>query len=237
VARYTRHQLKQDKFAEAAAETLHWTVVHRKTIVIASSVAGVLLAAALGGWLYLRHQDGKASEELGAAVRTLSAPLGAADPNAPGVETFPTAKERAQAAEKKFREIAGKYRFTRTAEIAHYLAGVTAAELGDSATAEKELAVVAGSRSKDLAPLARLATAAMYHGQGRDADAIKIYKELIDHPSPAVPKALVQLELASLYEESQPAEAIRIYQQIKIEDPNGPAGQIASSRLELVTQP
>ncbi|HXE91770.1 MAG TPA: tetratricopeptide repeat protein [Terriglobales bacterium] len=234
---YTRHQLKQDKFAEAAAETLHWTVVHRKTIVTASGIAGVVLAAVLGGWLYLRHQDGKASEELGAAVRTLTAPLGAPDPNAPGIQTFPTAKERAQAAQKKFREIAEKYRFTKTAEIAHYLAGVTAGELGDVATAEQELAKVAGSRNKDLAPLAKLAMAAMYHGQGRDADAIKIYKELIDHPTPAVPKTLVQLELAALYEESQPAEAVRLYQQIKIEDPNGPAGQIASSRLELVMQP
>ncbi|MDP9262733.1 MAG: tetratricopeptide repeat protein, partial [Acidobacteriota bacterium] len=73
--------------------------------------------------------------------------------------------------------------------------------------------------------------ASFYRSQKRDAEAIQLYRELIENPSGTVPKATAQLELGSLYEEKQPAEAGKLYQQVRIENPAGAAGEIAAARM------
>ena len=232
---YTRHQLKEDKLAEAAKGTVHWAVEHRGKLITASTVVGILLVVGLGGWAFLRHRDGQASVALGAAIRTYNTPLRSpASPAQPGVPSFTSAKERAQAAQKEFLETAGKYSYTRSAEVARYMAGLAAVDLGDTATAERELKALAGSHNRDLAPLAKMALASLYRSQKQEAEAIKLYKELIDQPTLTVPKSMAQLELASMYEIAQPAEAMRIYQQIKVENPTSPAAQLAQGRIAAV---
>ncbi len=232
---YTRHQLKEDKLADAAKGTVHWAVAHRGKLIAVSTVAGLLLIAGIGGWAFLRHRDAQASVALGAAIRTYNTPLSAPEtPAQPGVKTFTSAKERAQAAQKEFLEIASKYSYTRTAEVARYMAGLVAVDLGDAAAAERELTAIAGSHNRDLAPLAKMALASLYRSQKKEADAIKLYKELIDQPTRTVPKSMAQLELASMYETTQPAEAMRLYQQIKTENPTSPAAQLAEGRINAV---
>jgi TolA-binding protein len=232
---YTRHQLKEDKLADAAKGTVHWAVEHRGKLIAVSTVVGLLLIAGIGGWAFLRHRDSQASVALGAAIRTYNTQLSTAEtPAQPGVKKFTSAKERAQAAQKEFLEIASKYSYTRTAEVARYMAGLVAVDLGDVASAERELNAIAGSHNRDLAPLAKMALASLYRSQRREADAVKLYKELIDQPTRTVPKSLAQLELASMYENSQPAEAMRLYQLIKVENPNSPAAQLAEGRINAV---
>ncbi|MGH9602801.1 MAG: tetratricopeptide repeat protein [Terriglobales bacterium] len=232
---YTRHQLKEDRLADAAKDTVHWAVAHRGKLIAVSTVVGLLLIAGLGGWAFLRHRDAQASVALGAALRTYNTQLRSPEsPAQPGVPSFTSAKERAQAAQKEFLEIASKYSYTRTAEVARYMAGLVAVDLGDAASAERELKAIAESHNRDLAPLAKMALASLYRSQKREADAIKLYKELIDQPTHTVPKSMVQLELASLYETTQPAEAMRIYEQIKTESPTSPAAQLAQGRIAAV---
>ncbi len=232
---YTRHQLKEDRFAEAAKGTAHWAVAHRGKLIAASVTVGVLLVAGLGGWLFLRQRDAQASVALGAALRTYNTQLRAPDvPAQPGVPSFASAKERAQAAQKEFLEIAHKYSYTRSAEVARYMAGLLAVDLGDAAAAERELKAIAASHNRDLAPLARMALASLYRSQKKEAEAVKLYQELIDQPARTVPKAMAQLELASMYEASNPAEALRIYEQIKAENPGTPAERLAEGRVAAV---
>ena len=51
----------------------------------------------------------------------------------------------------------------------------------------------------------------------------------------SIPKVTAQLELASIYESTQPADAMRIYEQIRSENPKGgPAVEQANSRLATV---
>ena len=229
---YTRHQLKEDKFADAAKGTFSWAVGHQKLVTVASTA--VLLAAALGvgGWAFLQWREQKASFELGGALRTYQRPLrpAGAPPN-PDFPSFAFAAERAKTARAQFQAVADRYSYTPSGRMARYYVGLTAMESGDTAAAERELKAIAASGNKDLAPLGKLALATLYHSRKRDADAIQLYRELIDHPSESVPKATAQLELASLYEEKQPAEANKLYQQVRIEDPTGVAGEIAASRL------
>ena len=98
--------------------------------IISVVAVAVVLAAVIGGWYYLSAQDEKASLELSQAVRTMDTPLAPRrGPAQPDVPSFTSAKERAQAAQKQFQAIVDKYPHTRTADMAHYFLGVTAAEL------------------------------------------------------------------------------------------------------------
>ena len=49
-----------------------------------------------------------------------------------------------------------------------------------------------------------MALAEVYHDNGKNIDAIDIYKGLIDHPTVSVGKSTAQLSLASLYEAMGP---------------------------------
>ena len=233
MARYTRHQLKEDKLAEAAKGTVTWAGHHQKLVTLGSSVLLAVVALGIGGWAFLQWREQKASFDLGSALRTYQRSLRpAGTPPNPDFPSFASAGERAKAARAEFQAVADHYSYTRSGRMARYYVGLTAMESGDTATAERELKEVADSGNKDLAPLGKFALASLYRSQKHDAEAIQLYRQLIDQPSNSVPKTMAQLELASLYEEKQPAEASRLYQQIRVEDPAGAAGEIAATRLE-----
>ena len=119
--------------------------------------------------------------------------------------------------------------------MARYFAGITFHEMGDNAAAEKALKDVAGSRYKEIASLAKLALAGIYHDTQRDPEAIALYKDLADHPTASVGKTTAQFMLASLYQESgQPDQARALYQQMQKESPASPIAQIATQKLQAM---
>jgi predicted negative regulator of RcsB-dependent stress response len=236
----TRHQLKSDRFARgtiAAAEaTAHWTSEHRSKLVVGILIVLVVLGAVLGTWYYLEQQDGKANVRLSEAVRTLSTQIRpAGTPETPNVSSFASPEERAAAAKKQLQAIVDQYPHTRTADIARYMLGTTAIEVGDNATAEKQLREVADIHNRNISSLAKLALAGVYGNTNRTKDALDLYKQLIDKPSDTVSKVTAQLQLAELYESSQqPAEAKRMYEQIAKENPKTEAEQIAQTKLQAL---
>ena len=232
--RYTRQELKQDKFAETAKEAVHWTVAHRSTIV--NSVIGLLAAIAIvaGVFWYRDHRNTTASQQLGDALLLYNAPIGA--PPQGKMVTFNTVAERATAAKKEFYRISNDYGSTRSGQLAHYFAALSEVDLGNYKVAEDQMKDVAKSHDADVSSLAKLALASIYRSQGKDADATAVYKELIESPSLSVPKTTAQLALADLYEAKQPAEAKKLYQQVAKDDPKGPAGQLATARDKAITQ-
>jgi predicted negative regulator of RcsB-dependent stress response len=236
----TRHQLKADRFTQAtigAAEaTAHWTVEHKSKIIVTLVVAVVLVAAVGGSWYYLAQQDAKAQVELGQAVRTLETQIRpAGTPETPNFPSFGSVEERAAAAKKQLQAIVDQYPHTRTADIARYMLGTTAIEIGDNATAEKQLKDVANTGNRDIASLAKLALASLYGNENRTKDALDLYKQLIDKPSDTVSKVTAQLQLAELYESSQqPGEAKKIYEQIVKENPKTEAEQMAQTKLQTL---
>jgi predicted negative regulator of RcsB-dependent stress response len=228
---YTRQQLKHDKFAETVAEQVSWAVEHQKTIATVAIAAVVAVVILAGGWIYYNQRDQAASAEIGSALRIYDAPLRSPNAPKPDYTTFTSAKERAEAARKAFQQVETKYPRTRAAEVARYFVGVTSLDMGDTATAERVLKQVADSRAEGLSALGKFALASVYRAENKDADAIKLYQELVARPAPTVPKTTAQLELAALYQQKQPEEAARIYTEIQKDDPSSPAAQAAASRL------
>jgi tetratricopeptide (TPR) repeat protein len=228
---YTRHQLKEDQFRTTAKETASWVVAHRQKLVYGGIAVAVALVIVLGGWFYIQQQDEAAGVALGHALQVYQAPVTSTMQPPLGTTTFASAQERAKAAHAEFAKVAEKYPHTNSAEMARYFMGLTDSETGNAAAAEKELKEVADSRRSDVAALAKFALASLYRNQGKDAQAVALYKDLIEHPTNTVAKSQAQLALASVYEQKQPQDARSLYQQVQKENPDSPAGQLAANRL------
>ena len=232
----TRHSLKEDRFSKTtfrvAEDTVHWTVEHQKVLIAGAIALIVILGVVFGGWYYLRTQDEKASMDFGTATRTMDTPVRPAGvPAQPGYQSYASSQERATEARKQFQAIVDKYPHTRTAEMSRYFVGLTSAEMGDNAAAERNLQQVASSSDKNLAALAKFALASVYRGENKDAQAVDLYKQLMDKPTVTVSKATAQLELASFYEAHQkPDEAKRIYEQVAKENPASEAANLAQQK-------
>ncbi len=227
---YSRRKLKEDKFQEAAKETVHWTVTHRKLIIVVLVIAGIVAAVAASLLAYNSKQDEQASAAIGRALHTYNAPL--RQPNQPAdakTQSFLTIEERARAANKEFQQVADQYPHTEAGKNARFLAAVTAMEAGDTATAEKKLKEIASSGNHDRASLAKFSLASLYRSTNRDGEAISIYKDLLSHPTNSVPKATVEFALADAYATTQPEEAKRIYDELS-KDKSHNVAQIAEQR-------
>jgi tetratricopeptide (TPR) repeat protein len=121
--------------------------------------------------------------------------------------------------------------------MARYFVGVSAAQMGDHATAEHNLQGAAGSSDSLLSSLGKFALASVYASEKKDAQAIDLYKQLIDKPSELISKVTAQLELATFYESRQkPDEAKKIYEQIQKENPASEAASLAQRRAADLKQ-
>jgi predicted negative regulator of RcsB-dependent stress response len=234
----TRRQLKTDRFSkvtiQAAEQTVHWTVEHRNKLIVAAVVTVVVVAAVLGSWYYLEQQDEKASVDFSKAVQAMDLPIRPAGmPPQPEYPSFASGNERATEAHKEFQAVVDKYPHTRSADFAHYFLGVTSADLGDNAAAERELKTVAAYHNANLSSLAKLALASVYLNSNRTKDALDLYKELIAKPTPTVPKSAAEVQLAEAYQSAGMAvDAKREYELIQKEAPQSEAAQLASAKLQ-----
>lgn len=229
---YTRRQLKEDRFAETTKGAVKWTSGHRNLVIWGLVLVALIVGGYFGVTYWLNRQNEAANSALSNALRTMNAPLLAAGmPEGVDTESFPNAVDRGKAAAKEFKAVADNYRLTKAGKLARYMEGMSAMQASDNAAAEQALKAVADSGDKSLAALAKMALASLYRSTNRQADASKIYKDMQDHPTDTVSKAQAQLEMAEMYEATDPQQAASLYQQIQKENPDGIAGQIAASKL------
>jgi predicted negative regulator of RcsB-dependent stress response len=115
---------------------------------------------------------------------------------------------------------------------AHYFAGITYQELGQTASAETELKAAEGSWDHNLSNLAKVALAGVYHQTARDPQAIDLYNQIIAKPSVTVSASVAQLDLANLYvDQGKQDQARALWAKVKDADKAGAAGSIASQKL------
>ena len=230
--RYTRHELKQDKFAESAVEAVHEVVVHRSGIIRMVAVLAVAALLIAGLFWYRNSREERAGNALGQALVTYNAPV--VPPGTPqqgSMVTFHSDQERLIAAKNAFYAVSDQYGWTSSGQYAHYLAAVCEQELGNHTAAEDQLRGLSNGRHRELAALAKYALASVYTDEKRHQDAAKALQSLIDKPTSSVPKANAQLALADLYlSEHQPEKAKVIFEQVVKENPKNSLGQIAKSR-------
>jgi lipopolysaccharide biosynthesis regulator YciM len=127
--------------------------------------------------------------------------------------------------------MADRYGWLKAGANAEYFAGLTYLDLNQTASAESELLKAAGSHDKGLAALAKMALAGLYRQTGRPSQAVDLYNQVIKNPTLTVPASSAKLQLAQLYETTNPVEAKKLYAEIKDQDKTTAAGQIAAQKL------
>ena len=227
----TRHALKQDRLIEATRTSVDWFSDHRARVIQAAVAAVLLIAAVVAGLVVYNQRSAAANLAFGEAMDTYNAPLAQpGQPAAPGERTFPSAAARAKLANQQFVQLADRYGFFEAGKTAAYVAGLTAMDMGQSGQAETYLKKVSDGHDAALASLGKLALANLYQQLNRSSEAVVLYNQLIAKPTTTVPADAARLQLAALYEKTNPAEANKIYAQLK--SSKTAAGQIASQKLQ-----
>ncbi len=227
----TRHALKGDKFAQATQSGVTWLSGHRSGVVRVVIAAVVLVLVLVGAGVFVGMRASAANTALGAALDVYSAPLlPAGAPPEPGI--YKTAAERAKAANQQFVAVADEYGWLPAGSKAHYFAGVTYEDMGQNGQAETELKKAADAWDRNLANLAKLALAGLYHQTNRDAQAIELYNAVAAKPSVTVSAGVAQLDLADLYvAQGKRDQARLLWAKVKDADKDGAAGSIAAQKL------
>jgi len=234
----TRHALKQDRFVEATASGLGWLQLHRSNVIRVAIAAVIVVALIVTGALVYNSRSASAKVAFGQGMDIYNSPLlQPGQPPIPGEPTYKTAAERAKAANPIFVDVANRYGWLKTGANAQYFAGLTYLEMSQTSQAEAALRKAADSHDSDLAALAKMALAGLYRQTGRSSQAVDLYQQLIKNPTNTVPASAAKLQLAQLYETTNPAEAKKLYAEIKDQDKNTAAGQIAAQKLNGGKQP
>jgi TolA-binding protein len=229
----TRHALKHDRFVDSTNATLDWATENRGTLIrygiIGLAVIALIIAAI---WTYAVRQQ-KAQDLLGQALSIYETPLRVpGEPADQAQGSFDSAAARAKAAYPLFKKTADEYGWLRPGEDARYFAGLADMDMGDQAKAESDLKKAAKAHDGNIAALAQMALASLYVQTNRTSQAMDIYNKLIQHPTATVPASAAQLELASLYENTNPDKAKQIYAEVKDKNSKTAAGQIAAEKLQ-----
>ena len=230
----SRKELKRDQVAETLAHGAEAVLSHQKMMWIIAGATAVVILAVFGWRFYSDRQSTKASAALEEAMETFNARIRLpGEPEEPGEVTYVDEKNKLDDAAKKFADVAQKYPRTRAGQIAQYYAGISHERAGQLNQAQEWLRK-ADSGSPEIAALARFQLAGVLAKSGKGDEAVKIYQQLIEKPSTFVAKPVVMLALADYYRASNPAEATRLYDQIKKDYVNTPAADEADKRLELL---
>jgi hypothetical protein len=227
----TRHALKHDRLIDATRTSVDWFGEHRSKVIQAGLAAVFLIAVVVASLVVYSKRSAAADLAFGEAMDTYNTPLAqAGQPAPPGEKTFPSAAARAKIANQQFVQLGNRYGFFEAGKTAQYFAGLTAIDMGQSGQAETYLKKVADGHDAALASLAKLALANLYQQLNRSSEAVVLYNQLIAKPTNTVPADAARLQLASLYEKTNPAEANKIYAQLK--SSKTAAGQIAAQKLQ-----
>jgi tetratricopeptide (TPR) repeat protein len=222
VDRQTRHQLKHDEFKDTLVSVEEYFRDHYKEIINIAIIVVVVLGLAAGLKFYTDRQEAGANADLGEALATFRAPVGQSNPgqNDPVGATYPTAQDKYKKALQQFDAILDKYKMPPRPEavaIARYQAGICQSLLGDHNGAAQTLTEASMGGDAEVAAMAKFALAGELAKSGKTPEAIKLYQELVDHPSITVPKASALLAMADAYRDSQPAQARQIYERVEKE--------------------
>ena len=228
-----RKDLKKDEIREKLVSGVESVASHQQALWIVVTVALVVALAVFGWNSYARRQTAKASAALDDAMKIFQARIRAPGEPADPVEvTYLDEKNKFTDAEKKFLAVVGQYGRTKPGQTARYYAALSEAQLKQYAEAEKNLGQVVSGGDENLASLAKYKLAEVYLQENKGSQAVDLYRQLSDKPSVFVPKPMAMLALADYYRKTDPAQATKLYNQVKQEFPDAAAE--ADQGLELL---
>jgi predicted negative regulator of RcsB-dependent stress response len=230
-----RKDLKKDEFRDKIVHGVESVASHQQAMWGVIGAALVVALAVFGWSTYSSRQTAKANAALDEAMNIFQARIRAVgEPAEPGELTYVNEQNKYNDAEKKFMEVANKYGRTQPGQLARYYGALSEEHLNRYPDAEKNLKQLDSSTDETLSGLARFQLAAVYVQNGKGPQAVELYKQLEDKPTVFVPKPLVMLALADYYRQNDPAQATKLYNQLKQDYPDTPAAEKADEGLQLL---
>ncbi len=232
----SRRELKKDEVRDTIAHGAEAVLSHQQATTYVL-VAAVIIAALILGWrAYSEKQTAKGAAALDDAMKIFDAPSGVQPgaPPQPGEPFYINDQAKFTAAVQKFQDVAKKYRRTRPGQLANYYAGLCFDRLGKENEAKQYLQAAASGGDADYASMARFQLAQINDKTGQSDEALKIYQQLMAKPTVLVPKPVVMLALAEHYRQKNPAEAAKLYAQIKSDYPHTTLADQADQELALL---
>jgi tetratricopeptide (TPR) repeat protein len=231
----SRKELKQDKIHDAIEHGAEAFYLHKQftVIVLLAVLAG---AIGYGSWtVYHDRQTAAASVMLDTAMKAYNGRIGGTpDPQDPSDVSYADEAARASDALSKFNLVANKYSSTIPGRQALYYAALCLENLERHNQALEDLKKLASGSDKELANMAQYQIGVVYARTSKPEDAAKIFRELADKRSVFVPRPLALLELANVLRQTNPKEAVSVYQQIKKEFPDTTISEQADRGLDLL---
>jgi len=227
-----RKDLKKDEIRESLVHGVESVASHQQMLWVVVAAAIVVAFGVFGWTTYAKRQTEKAAASLGDAMKVFQARIHApGEQTEPGEISYTDEKNKFGDADKKFLGVAAQYARTKPGQIARYYAALSEIQLKQYATAEGNLNQLSGA-DESLAGLARFQLAEVYLQENKDSQAVDLLKALADKPTEFVPKPMALLALADHYRKSDPAQATKLYNQVKLEFPEAAAQ--ADQGLELL---
>src|SRR5580765_3869077 len=232
--RTERHHLKKNDLGALTRQVTDTLEGHRSE---ATWIVGALLVvgvAAFGYWAWHQRVESRVHALLADALVVQEARIGppAAATGGTGL-TFPTERERAQAALTKFKAAADAYPTSDAGLFARYQEASTQVVLGNPAEAAKTYQVVIdGAGNRLIGQTARLGLAAAHARGGQFDQAITTYKELAQRKDGRLPIDGILMELGRVYRDAGRAgEAQQTFNRLIEEFPDSPFNADAKREL------
>ncbi|MGB0035724.1 MAG: tetratricopeptide repeat protein [Candidatus Acidiferrales bacterium] len=227
--------MRKDEVRETLAHGAEAVLSHQRLTVYILVAAGIVALGVFGWKTYAERQTVKASAAFDDAMKAFQARVRTVgEPVEPGETTYVEEKNKFTDAAQKFADVARKFPRTQPGALASYYAGLSDERLGKNDEAKKWFQGLADSGNDDYAAMARFELAQLNDRLGQSDEAVKLYQQLIAKPAVLVPKPVVMLALADHYRQKNPAEAAKLYGQIKTEYPDSPIAQQADQQLALL---
>jgi tetratricopeptide (TPR) repeat protein len=235
VKRTERHHLKQDQLVAGIGQATHWFEEHRQNVVNAILVAlgaGLLLG---GIYIYRTRKVEEGRELLAEALKQFRGEVGTEGDPTPNVPRFATAEEKYRTALASLEKVANDFGSYDAGRQARFYAGLSQAELDDFEAAEKSLQEVRTGERDLLYYLASKALASVATDRGNHAEAVAIYRPLVEDAQNPLPKDYLLFELAKAEERAGNLEQARqMYDRVLAEHPESQLRGDALSRKELL---
>ena len=223
MARITRKELKEDKFALELEQGWTFFEEHQKEVLRYGGIVLGVAALYFAITIYQRHQHTAREAALNVAIRIQDVGVGPAP--GPNSNTFPTQQAKDDLVIKTFNDVEKKYPGSEEAEIAQYSIGGIRADEGNYAEAAQAFQEVAQKGGERYASLAKLSLAQVYFAQGKMDEGRKVIQDLMAHPTIFVSKDQATITLARALISTKPEEARKLLDPLRTE--SGSVGEVA----------
>lgn len=238
--RTERRHLKQNEFEAVTLQALDLLGEKRRELTTVLAIVAVIGLAVVAYWGWHQHVQDSAHALLADAMIVQDARVG--PPNAATGQTgltFPTERERSQAAIVKFKAAADAYPSTDAGLFARYQEGALQLSVGNTADAIKAYQSVIDRAGDGLyGQMARLGLAETYTRAGQFEQAITAYKELAQRKDTQLPIDGILLQLGRAYRDAgKAADAQQTFNRVVEEFPDSPFNADAKKELDALKKP